>query len=199
MAFALAAKQGWEAPRRRALAEGLAEELAAQGRAADAAALTLEHLQDVDSAVLLLVGGREWREALRVAYSHSRPDLVDTLLAPQAAAAAAAALQGACVALGGRLTACQMPVYVAAVPPGSPAVLTPSPPSLSTPTTTDIDEDTQRVAKYRLRLCQLRERRQSVEAALATAAAEAGLPSRQGGAGEQDLWDDSGACGLLFE
>lgn len=44
--------------------------------------------------VLLLTQGKEWREALRVAYSSSRPDLVDTLVAPQAAQAAAAALEG---------------------------------------------------------------------------------------------------------
>lgn len=44
--------------------------------------------------VLLLTQGKEWREALRVAYSNGRPDLVDTLVAPQAALAAAAALEG---------------------------------------------------------------------------------------------------------
>ena len=42
----------------------------------------------------MLAHGKEWREALRVAYSHGRPDLVDTLVAPQAAQAAAAALEG---------------------------------------------------------------------------------------------------------
>lgn len=44
--------------------------------------------------VLLLTQGKEWREALRVAYSNGRPDLVDTLVAPQTALAAAAALEG---------------------------------------------------------------------------------------------------------
>lgn len=46
------------------------------------------------STVLLLTQGKEWREALRLAYSNARPDLVDTLVAPQAAQAAAAALEG---------------------------------------------------------------------------------------------------------
>jgi hypothetical protein len=43
--------------------------------------------------VLLLAHGKEWREALRLAFEHSRSDLVDTVVAPAAAAAAAAALE----------------------------------------------------------------------------------------------------------
>lgn len=43
--------------------------------------------------MLLLAHGKEWREALRVAYENSRSDLVDTVVAPQAAHAAAAALE----------------------------------------------------------------------------------------------------------
>lgn len=140
MCFALAAKAGWPPEQQRRLAAGLAEELAVQGRALEAAQLTLQHLGDTDSAgaagrggrrgaraqrlrtgmvrwaagaavhtfspphpltpllpvptVLLLAQGKEWREALRCAYAAARPDLVDTLVAPQAAAAAAAALEG---------------------------------------------------------------------------------------------------------
>lgn len=50
MAFALAAKAGWPAQQQQRMAAGLAEELAAMGRAADAATLTLQYLADVDSA-----------------------------------------------------------------------------------------------------------------------------------------------------
>jgi hypothetical protein len=46
--------------------------------------------------VLVLAHGKEWREALRVAYGNGRQDLVDTLVAPQAAREAAAMLEGAC-------------------------------------------------------------------------------------------------------
>ena len=54
------------------LAAELAEDLAGMSRQAEAAVIRLEHLQEVDMAVELLAGGREWREALRVAYSHAR-------------------------------------------------------------------------------------------------------------------------------
>ncbi|KAL4852847.1 Elongator complex protein 1 [Chlorella vulgaris] len=93
MCFALAAKAGWSAEQQRKLAAGLADELAAIGRAADAAELTLQYLQNVDTAVLVLAHGKEWREALRVAYGNGRQDLVDTLVAPQAAREAAAMLE----------------------------------------------------------------------------------------------------------
>ena len=48
--FALAAKAGWDTEQRRRLAAALADELAAAGRAADAAAVLLEYLHNVDSA-----------------------------------------------------------------------------------------------------------------------------------------------------
>ena len=50
MCFALASKAGWGAEARRRLAAELADELAAAGRAADAAQLTLEYLHNVDTA-----------------------------------------------------------------------------------------------------------------------------------------------------
>jgi hypothetical protein len=56
MCFALAAKAGWSAEQQRKLAAGLADELAAIGRAADAAELTLQYLQNVDTA-----GDTGWR------------------------------------------------------------------------------------------------------------------------------------------
>lgn len=50
MCFALAAKAGWAPEQQRRLAAGLAEELAVQGRALEAAQLTVQHLGDTDSA-----------------------------------------------------------------------------------------------------------------------------------------------------
>ena len=58
------------------------------------------HACHLPPAVLMLAHGKEWREALRVAYGHSRPDLVDTLVAPQAAQTAAAALEGESAGVG---------------------------------------------------------------------------------------------------
>ena len=50
MAFALASKAGWGAEQLRRMATGLVDDLASGGRAAEAAALSLEYLQNVDSA-----------------------------------------------------------------------------------------------------------------------------------------------------
>lgn len=50
MCFTLAARAGWAPEQQRKLAADLAEELAVVGRAADAAAVTVQYLQDVDSA-----------------------------------------------------------------------------------------------------------------------------------------------------
>lgn len=60
MCLALAARAGWPRQQQQQLAGGLAEELAAVGRAAEAAALTLEYLGNVDSAGGDGVG-RGWR------------------------------------------------------------------------------------------------------------------------------------------
>ncbi|KAL4420046.1 hypothetical protein ABPG77_007485 [Micractinium sp. CCAP 211/92] len=145
MCFALAARAGWSADQHRRLAAGLADELSAIGRGAEAAAISLEYLKNVDSAVLLLAHAKEWREALRIAYGNGRSDLVDTVVAPQAAQAAAAALE-------------------------------------------EINDNIERVAKYWARLRQLRQRRDALEAALAAADAESGLPSRQQA---EDVLDDA--------
>ena len=50
MAFALASKAGWGAEQLRRMATGLVDDLASTGRAAEAVALSLEYLQNVDSA-----------------------------------------------------------------------------------------------------------------------------------------------------
>ena len=100
MALALAGRAGWGPARVRQLAEQAVAELQHLARPAEAAAVAERYLGDVDSAVALLSGAGEWREALRAAHAAGRPDLVDTLVAPAAAAAAAAALEEAQEGLG---------------------------------------------------------------------------------------------------
>lgn len=63
--FALAARAGWSADQHRRLAAGLADELSAIGRGAEAAAISLEYLKNVDSAgehkkEVPLQGGPTW-------------------------------------------------------------------------------------------------------------------------------------------
>lgn len=54
------------------LASEVAAELAGTARPAEAAAVALEYLKDIPQALELLAQAREWREALRVAFSHQR-------------------------------------------------------------------------------------------------------------------------------
>ncbi|KAG2445393.1 hypothetical protein HXX76_000015 [Chlamydomonas incerta] len=90
--FTVAAQLGMPAEEVQALAADVAEELAGGGQAADAAAVLLHYLADVDNAVRTYAGAREWREAVRVAHAHSRPDLVETVVAPAAAEGASSLL-----------------------------------------------------------------------------------------------------------
>ncbi|XBI25364.1 hypothetical protein VPH35_050317 [Triticum aestivum] len=59
------------------LAQELCDEFQALGKPGDAA--KTEHCLDVDRGVGCYIMAREWEEALRVAYMHSRQDLVDTV------------------------------------------------------------------------------------------------------------------------
>lgn len=114
MAMVLASKLSWTEQEQQQLANCLAEQLAVSGQSLEASQLLLDYLNDVDSAVLqlvqvkahhiiillqiqgsvaitleyMLLQGREWREAMRVAHVHKRGDLVDTLVIPAAASAA---------------------------------------------------------------------------------------------------------------
>lgn len=51
-----------------------------------------QYLGDVDGGVMALTQAKQWREALRVSYLHSRDDLVDTLVIPAAADSSATLL-----------------------------------------------------------------------------------------------------------
>ena len=95
MALALACRQGWNVERVRTLADGLVDALVASSRYADAGRVALAHVRDIDAGVAWLARAHEWRQALHAAHAVGRDDLVDTVLAPAAAEAAAAALSDA--------------------------------------------------------------------------------------------------------
>ena len=59
----------------------------------------------------------------------------------------------------------------------------------------EINENIERVAKYGQRLRHLHRRRADLDAALAAADAESGLPSRQQQDQQHDLFDDAGGLG----
>ncbi|KAK2076905.1 hypothetical protein QBZ16_005133 [Prototheca wickerhamii] len=95
-ALAVAPRAGVAGPEAtRSLALELADELAEARRPAEAARLRVEFARDVDGAVALLAAGGEWREGLRLAEAHARPDLVRRVLAPAAAVRASEALADA--------------------------------------------------------------------------------------------------------
>ncbi|XVE99535.1 hypothetical protein REPUB_Repub03eG0207400 [Reevesia pubescens] len=58
------------------LAHELCEELQALGKPGEAAKIALEYCGDINSGVNFLISARDWEEALRVAFLHSREDLV---------------------------------------------------------------------------------------------------------------------------
>ncbi|KAB5544248.1 hypothetical protein DKX38_012360 [Salix brachista] len=61
------------------LAHDLCEELQALGKPREAAKIALEYLGDVNSGINLLISGRDWEEALRVAFMQSQENLVLTV------------------------------------------------------------------------------------------------------------------------
>lgn len=64
----LPGRLGWATDQQLALATDMAEELAATGRPADAAALYGDYAGDAEAAVAHLLQAHAWREALRTAY-----------------------------------------------------------------------------------------------------------------------------------
>lgn len=58
------------------LAHELCEELQALGKPGEAAKIAMEYIGDVNSGMSLLIGARDWEEALRVAFMHNRQDLI---------------------------------------------------------------------------------------------------------------------------
>ncbi|EFJ51885.1 hypothetical protein VOLCADRAFT_87528, partial [Volvox carteri f. nagariensis] len=95
MVFVVAGQLEYDEAAVQSLAAEVAEELVAGGQGADAAAVLLSYLGDVDNAVRTYTQAREWREAMRVSYAHGRSDLVETVVMPAAAEGAAALLTDA--------------------------------------------------------------------------------------------------------
>ncbi|TVU46741.1 hypothetical protein EJB05_06298, partial [Eragrostis curvula] len=61
------------------LAHELCDEFQEIGKAGDAARIALEYCSNVDRGLNYYIMAREWEEALRVAYVHSRLDLVENV------------------------------------------------------------------------------------------------------------------------
>ncbi|KAK9915662.1 hypothetical protein WJX75_002381 [Coccomyxa subellipsoidea] len=95
MAFVLAGRLGWEAKRVQALATELVEGLSGLGRPGEAATVAATHLNDIETAVHLFSQAHEWRQAAYTAYQEGRDDLMETVIAPAAADAAASLLSRA--------------------------------------------------------------------------------------------------------
>lgn len=95
MVFVLARRLQYSEQEIQLLAVQVSDELASMGQPAAGASVLLMYLQDVDNAVSLLTQAKEWRDALHTAYQYSRPDLVDTVVTPAAAAGAAGLLSDA--------------------------------------------------------------------------------------------------------
>lgn len=92
MVLSLAGRLGWNTADVKSLALELAEELLIEAPK-DAATILLEYVNDAQRGVEILASTGAWRDAIRAAYRYSRPDLVDTLLAPAAAASLVRALE----------------------------------------------------------------------------------------------------------
>ncbi|TPX36697.1 hypothetical protein SmJEL517_g01227 [Synchytrium microbalum] len=86
-AFSLAHQLSWPEQDMIEMAQELADELA-QGRIRDAVTVLLEYAKDVDGAVALLLTGVYWLDAIRIAHSSNRVDLIDKRIKPAIAEAA---------------------------------------------------------------------------------------------------------------
>ncbi|XP_068429727.1 elongator complex protein 1 [Clinocottus analis] len=64
------------------LARDLAEKLTEQRRFAEAALLLDQYAKDCEEAILALITGSVWEEALRLIYMHNRQDITETNLKP---------------------------------------------------------------------------------------------------------------------
>ncbi|XP_028272496.1 elongator complex protein 1 isoform X2 [Parambassis ranga] len=64
------------------LARDLAEKLAEQRRHSEAALLLDQYAKDCEEAILALITGAVWEEALRLIYMHNRQDITETNLKP---------------------------------------------------------------------------------------------------------------------
>ncbi|CAL4166380.1 unnamed protein product [Meganyctiphanes norvegica] len=80
----VASRLKWEKENMNELCNELVETLKDKTQYADAAMIYEEYLKNEEEAVECLVKGCLWDDAQRIAYKHSRPDLVDTNIKPGA-------------------------------------------------------------------------------------------------------------------
>lgn len=158
-ALAAAARARRPRPELDRMARELAGDLVSATRVSEAAQLLLEHLNDEDGAVRALAEGNVWRVASRVALARGRPDLLDSVVAPRAAARTAEMLE-------------------------------------------DFTDTRERLAKYTVRLLELRQRRHAMQV---SAASQGGLrpcfswAARGQGGAQREACSGAACCfGLPF-
>uniref|UniRef100_A0A8C8RGH4 Elongator complex protein 1 n=1 Tax=Pelusios castaneus TaxID=367368 RepID=A0A8C8RGH4_9SAUR len=81
-ALCMASRLGYTADQLAGLARSLAGKLVEQRRHAEAAILLEQYAQDYEEAVLLLLEGTAWEEALRLIHKYSRLDILETNFQP---------------------------------------------------------------------------------------------------------------------
>ncbi|NWV28947.1 ELP1 protein, partial [Origma solitaria] len=81
-ALCMASRLGYTKDKLSSLAWSMAEKLVEQRRYAEAAVLLEQYTQDYEEAVLLLLEGALWEEALRLTHKYGRLDILETNLKP---------------------------------------------------------------------------------------------------------------------
>nr|XP_006133345.1 elongator complex protein 1 [Pelodiscus sinensis] len=81
-ALCMASRLGYTADQLAGLARGLAGKLVEQRKHAEAAVLLEQYAQDYEEAVLLLIEGTFWEEALRLIHKYNRLDILETNVKP---------------------------------------------------------------------------------------------------------------------
>ncbi|CAI8000180.1 Elongator complex protein 1, partial [Geodia barretti] len=83
MTFALSAQLGHDRGQRSQLARKMAASLKSQRNYSAAATVLLQYAEDVEEAMVTLLEGGLWDEALRIVHLHGRRDLIETHFRPQ--------------------------------------------------------------------------------------------------------------------
>ncbi|XP_019309815.2 elongator complex protein 1 isoform X1 [Panthera pardus] len=81
-ALCMAAQLNWTKDQLAGLSRTLAGKLVEQRKHGDAATVLEQYAQDYEEAVLLLLEGAAWEEALRLVYKYNRPDIIETNVKP---------------------------------------------------------------------------------------------------------------------
>ncbi|KAK3610232.1 hypothetical protein CHS0354_022286 [Potamilus streckersoni] len=76
--FFMTAKLGYTHDQEAELARTLAEQLKGQNKHTDAAILLEQYAKDIEEAIVTLIQGSQWTEALRLMYYHKRMDFIES-------------------------------------------------------------------------------------------------------------------------